>query len=263
DLYGFLKDNKENLIDLVHDLRPTAELLARYSPEYVCFFRRVADAVQPIDKVLGKGTARPAVNITLEIAAQRGKYIPHQDEPEFTDKRGPACYPRPIPQVQYPGGPFQDGSTHPPASGQASQLGNLTNSLAGGLPNAPSMPLLGTDPDGPSAPNAPSGGLLGGGLLGGPASKPAEKGANKGANDKAPADKGRPQAEKAPVERPVAPMAYSTSTDGTPSIANTRPEQQLVSGLVADMIGARPSEVPAWSSLLVGPLLRGAEVRVP
>lgn len=259
DLYGFLKDNKENLIDLVHDLRPTAELLARYSPEYVCFFRRVADAVGPIDQALGKGTARPAVNITLEVVAQRGKYVPHQDEPEFTDKRGPKCYPEPVPQVQYPGGPFMDGSTHPPASGQASLLGNL----AKGLPSAPSIPLLGGDPNGPdgsSAPSGPSGGLLGGGLLGGPASAPAGKHKDKTSADK---DKDHPQAEKAPVDRPVAPIAYSTSTDGTPSIANTRPEQQLVSGLVAEMAGVRQDEVPAWSSLLVGPLLRGAKVRVP
>jgi phospholipid/cholesterol/gamma-HCH transport system substrate-binding protein len=259
DLYGFLKDNKENLIDLVHEFRPTAELLARYSPEYVCFFKEVSDAVQPIDQVLGKGSPRPAVNITLEIVAQRGKYVPHQDEPEFTDKRGPECYRQMIPQMQYPGGPLQDGSTHPPASGQASQLGNLTNSLAGGLPKAPSIPMLGGGPGEPSAPGGPSGGLLGGGLLGGAAGTPDDN----GGKDKAPADKDHPQAEKAPVERPVAPIAYTISTDGTPSIANTRPEQQLVSGLVADMIGAKPADVPAWSSLLVGPLLRGAKVRVP
>jgi phospholipid/cholesterol/gamma-HCH transport system substrate-binding protein len=232
DLYDFLKDNKQNLINLVHVARPTLELLARYSPEYVCFFNQVADAVGPIDQVLGKGTNRPAVNITLEVAAARGPYEPHKDEPDFTDDRGPRCYPKTVPQVQYPGGPFQDGSSHQPASGQASRLGALAGALPS-LPNPaqpPPLPLLGGSSDG-GAPSGP---------LGAPVSAPAPSGPG--------------------VSRPVAPVAYTTNSNGTPSIANTRPEQQLVSGLVADMTGSDPATVPAWSSLLVGPLLRGAEV---
>jgi hypothetical protein len=36
----------------------------------------------------------------------------------------------------------------------------------------------------------------------------------------------------------------------------------VVAGLVADMTGADRSAIPAWSSLLVGPLLRGVEVQL-
>ena len=45
-------------------------------------------------------------------------------------------------------------------------------------------------------------------------------------------------------------------------VANTPPEQELIAALVAPGMGVSPSAVPEWSSLLVGPLFRGAEVTV-
>lgn len=45
-------------------------------------------------------------------------------------------------------------------------------------------------------------------------------------------------------------------------IANTPPEQELIAALVAPGMGVSPAQVPGWSSLLVGPLFRGAEVTV-
>ncbi|MBV9314810.1 MAG: MCE family protein [Pseudonocardia sp.] len=116
DLYYFVQRNRDNLPDLVHVARPPLELLARYSPEYVCFFRQLADGVTRISPVFGT-RAHPTLTITLEIVPARAKYLPHADEPDFTDNRGPACYPQPVPAPQYPGGkPFQDGSTHQPAA---------------------------------------------------------------------------------------------------------------------------------------------------
>ncbi len=47
-----------------------------------------------------------------------------------------------------------------------------------------------------------------------------------------------------------------------PQIANSPTEQQLLAVLVAPGLGIQPSQVPAWSSLLVGPLFRGTEVNV-
>lgn len=47
-----------------------------------------------------------------------------------------------------------------------------------------------------------------------------------------------------------------------PRIANSPAEQELIAALVAPGIGVPPSQVPAWSSLLVGPLFRGTEVTV-
>jgi phospholipid/cholesterol/gamma-HCH transport system substrate-binding protein len=45
-----------------------------------------------------------------------------------------------------------------------------------------------------------------------------------------------------------------------PQLANSVPERDLLAALLAPQLGVPPSEVPAWSSLLVGPLYRGTEV---
>lgn len=45
-------------------------------------------------------------------------------------------------------------------------------------------------------------------------------------------------------------------------IANTPAEQELIAALVAPGLGVSPRDVPEWSSLLLGPLFRGAEVTV-
>ncbi len=47
-----------------------------------------------------------------------------------------------------------------------------------------------------------------------------------------------------------------------PRVANTPPEQELIAVLVAPGLGVAPQDVPGWSSLLLGPLFRGAEVTV-
>ena len=237
DLREFFDDNGDNLIHLASVSRPTLEMLARYSPEYVCLFKRLADAVPLGKAAFGEGTARPALRVTVEIVANRGKFKPHLDEPDFTDNRGPACYNNTPPLPQYPGGPAQDGSTHPPASAQAVQLGKL----------------LGTDPtvavgSGAQSPSVPQLPLLGGTGSGGTG---AGNPLNLPAND-TPAE-GKPQALGSPVP------AFTASSL---SIANSAPERDLVAGLVADLTGADRADVPAWSSLLVGPLLRGAEVQV-
>jgi hypothetical protein len=44
--------------------------------------------------------------------------------------------------------------------------------------------------------------------------------------------------------------------------ANTGGEHALVAQLTGPRVGMDPSEVPAWGSLLVAPLYRGAEVTV-
>jgi phospholipid/cholesterol/gamma-HCH transport system substrate-binding protein len=50
-----------------------------------------------------------------------------------------------------------------------------------------------------------------------------------------------------------------TSAD---SIANTPAEQEFLAQLIAPGMGVEPSQVPGWSSLLLGPMFRGAEVTV-
>jgi phospholipid/cholesterol/gamma-HCH transport system substrate-binding protein len=43
-------------------------------------------------------------------------------------------------------------------------------------------------------------------------------------------------------------------------VANSPGEQQVIAELVAAQDGTSPDAVPAWSSMLVGPLYRGTEV---
>lgn len=156
DLEDFVDANDERIIDLARTARPVLSLLERYSPEYTCLFKRLADAVPLGKKVFGEGTARPALRVQVVITRGRGKFVPNQDEPEVTDSRGPRCYDNTPPIEQYPGGPAEDGSTHPPAAAPASLLSPgtpfgpiLTSNAApvsgpaAGKPAVPSLPLLG------------------------------------------------------------------------------------------------------------------------
>jgi phospholipid/cholesterol/gamma-HCH transport system substrate-binding protein len=58
------------------------------------------------------------------------------------------------------------------------------------------------------------------------------------------------------------PNTLPQSLTSQPRIANSPAEQQLIAALVAPGLGVQPSQVPSWSSLLVGPLFRGTEVTV-
>ena len=123
DLNSFLAVNRNNLIQLADVSRPTLELLAKYAPEYPCLLKGLSEFKPIMDQVFGKGTDEPGLHITLEVTANRGKYEPGKDDPEYADKRGPRCYdivPRPDPFPQYPPeGPVKDGSTSPPPARSA------------------------------------------------------------------------------------------------------------------------------------------------
>lgn len=53
-----------------------------------------------------------------------------------------------------------------------------------------------------------------------------------------------------------------TGGQGDLGVANSPQERQLLATLVAPSIGVPTAEVPAWSSVLVGPLYRGTEVKL-
>jgi phospholipid/cholesterol/gamma-HCH transport system substrate-binding protein len=155
DLNSFLAVNKNNLIQLADVSRPTLDLLAKYAPEYPCLLKGLSEFKPIMDQVFGKGTDEPGLHIALEITANRGKYQPGKDDPEYADKRGPRCYdivPRPDPFPQYPPeGPVKDGSTSPaparsatdgvlpPNTGQIRQDGTVVSSFTGvpSLANSP------------------------------------------------------------------------------------------------------------------------------
>ncbi len=174
NLDNFLKANANNLIRVSSASLPTLDVLARYSPEYPCFLKQMANLVPLVDKAFGKGTNQPGLHATLEITINRGPYLPNQDAPAYQDNRGPRCYdlhpvPNPFPQYA-PDGPMQDGSTHPPAArtandgllpatnGQAIMGNTTTPQSAGdglGLPNSSAEEGLLAERVGPSVGVAP------------------------------------------------------------------------------------------------------------
>jgi phospholipid/cholesterol/gamma-HCH transport system substrate-binding protein len=127
DLTGFLQANASNLIRLSADSTQTLQLLAQYSPEYGCLLNGLTNTIPRVNTALGVGTSTPGLRISLEVVNGRGKYLPNRDEPNFTDTRGPVCYPIVPPDqgnFQLPPTPFKDGSVAPEqrAPGQASVL---------------------------------------------------------------------------------------------------------------------------------------------
>lgn len=110
--------NRDNLIQLSATSRPTLELFGRYAPEYPCMLKQVADGIPTAEAAFGKGDPIPMQKVTIEVTGSRGKYLPEVDTPRYEDTRGPRCYPwykQPDRFPQYPpGGPLEDGSTHPP-----------------------------------------------------------------------------------------------------------------------------------------------------
>ena len=57
-----------------------------------------------------------------------------------------------------------------------------------------------------------------------------------------------------------APNTVSPMSSGGLGVVNSPAERDFVSGLLAPSMGRQPGQVPQWSSLLVGPVLRGADV---
>ncbi|MFC5286038.1 MCE family protein [Actinokineospora guangxiensis] len=190
DLDAFLRANRSNLIMLADTSRPTLETLARYSPQYPCMLKLMAEAVPELDKAFGKGTDNPGLHATIEVTVNRGAYKPGVDEPRYEDDRGPRCYdftefPSPFPQAP-PDGPLRDGSSFPPPARPASD----------GL-----LPPQNTEKVTPSA--------AGGDGLG---------------------------------------------------LPNSPQEVAFVNQLLAPGMGVEAEQVPTWSTLLLGPALRGSEV---
>ncbi len=105
DTRGLLDENGERLIRLAATSRPILELLARYSPEYPCLLAGLA-AFEPR---AGQTFAGGALNITLEVVRDRGKYTPG-DEPAYVARSGPSCRGLPNPPRPYPQAHVPDGS---------------------------------------------------------------------------------------------------------------------------------------------------------
>ncbi|GGC76837.1 MCE family protein [Hoyosella rhizosphaerae] len=142
-LANFLNVNGERIVNISADSRETLELLARYSPSYGCAIESFANLVPTIDRVFGVGVEDrgPGLNVTVQLANPRGRYLPNQDEPRMFDTRGPICY-QSVPRSQgkfgqYPGGAINDGTYPVPSRNPGPQnLQELPDPLASVGPTA-------------------------------------------------------------------------------------------------------------------------------
>jgi len=83
----FLKENEDRAIRLGEVSRPVLDLLEKYSPEYPCFLKVMADTAPILNDVFRDGR----LNINLElITNQPTPYTPNE-KPVYADHSGPTC----------------------------------------------------------------------------------------------------------------------------------------------------------------------------
>jgi phospholipid/cholesterol/gamma-HCH transport system substrate-binding protein len=111
DLQAFLDANSSNIIQLNADSVGTLQILARYSPEFPCVLRDLANFVPAADKLLGEGTNQPGIHVQAVVVPPLGphnigRYVAGQDTPKFGDNLGPHCY-----SIPFKGITLNDGAT--------------------------------------------------------------------------------------------------------------------------------------------------------
>lgn len=92
DITDWLRANAPVVIRLSADSRPTLEKLARYSPEFPCTLKTLADFVPVMDRALGKGTGEHGLHVTVHVVPSLGEYVPGRDTPVYDAGGGPHCY---------------------------------------------------------------------------------------------------------------------------------------------------------------------------
>src|SRR3954447_19725897 len=114
--HDLLARNADNLIAVNKVNRPVVSLLARYSPEFPCFFRGYAALIPRIHDAVAKhpsGISHSA-HVVVEIVPSFPTYQMPIDLPEFNDKRGPSCYGLPHPPTSLPVLRYKDGTEDDP-----------------------------------------------------------------------------------------------------------------------------------------------------
>lgn len=95
DVTTFLRQNRDNIIRLAVNGKPTLRLLAAYSPEFPCTLRTLAGLVPAMDKALGKGTSQHGLHVHVTAVPSRGRYVPGRDTPSYGATGGPTCSSQP------------------------------------------------------------------------------------------------------------------------------------------------------------------------
>jgi phospholipid/cholesterol/gamma-HCH transport system substrate-binding protein len=137
DLTSFLDANSANIIKLNADSVATLQILARYSPEFPCALKDLANFVPAADKLLGKGTGQHGLHVQMIIVPPLGpnhigRYVAGKDTPVYGDDLGPHCYPIPFGGITLNDGAAPSNPTSGPASTPAhsTQPGHATGPAA-------------------------------------------------------------------------------------------------------------------------------------
>src|SRR3954453_16978742 len=111
-----LARNAGNLIAVNRVNRPVLALLARYSPEFPCFFKGYNGLIPRIHDAVAKHPAEisHSAHVVVEIVPSFPTYQRPIDLPEFNDKRGPNCYGLPHPPMSLPVIRYKDGTEDDP-----------------------------------------------------------------------------------------------------------------------------------------------------
>jgi phospholipid/cholesterol/gamma-HCH transport system substrate-binding protein len=158
---GLLARSEQDLITINHISRDTVDLLAKYSPEYPCLLKGIANVIPRIHAAQPKtGPFRFGPLVTVEFLPPEPAYRYPNDLPEFADTRGPNCYGLPNPPNSLPKVHYDDG-TDPPGPLPASAK-PATHDI-----HTPLAPILGPILGMPSSQVPDIAGLLYGPLLNG------------------------------------------------------------------------------------------------
>jgi phospholipid/cholesterol/gamma-HCH transport system substrate-binding protein len=140
--------NATDIVQVNAVSRPVLALLARYSPEYPCFFKGYQGLIPRIHDAVSK---KPGINhsahVVVEFVPSFPTYQNPIDLPEFKDDRGPNCYGLPNPPMSLPVIQFKDGTEDDPRFQQhALQLNRLLNQRGAVSPSSysPEMGSAGT-----------------------------------------------------------------------------------------------------------------------
>src|SRR4051794_9079209 len=147
--HDLLARNADNLIAVNRVNRPVLSLLARYSPEFPCFFRGYAGLIPRIHDAVAKHPAgiSHSAHVVVEIVPSFPTYQRPIDLPEFKDKRGPNCCGPPHPPMSLPVIRYKDGTEDDPRfdgqGGQSDKSGGSRGGAGTGVGSPPSSGPLG------------------------------------------------------------------------------------------------------------------------
>ena len=150
-----LATNADGLVSVNQVNRRVIRLLARYSPEFPCFFRGYKGLIPRIHDAVGREPEiSHSAHVVVEFVPAFPTYQMPIDLPEFNDKRGPRCYGLPDPPQSLPVIRYKDGTEDDPRfdaqGGRPGQAGDTTTRRTVS-PSALS-PATGTTTTGPTTP---------------------------------------------------------------------------------------------------------------